>query len=330
MHTLLVIVILTLVDEGYLQKSCPDCLFEICDTNYGICLAGCKEPKWGKYCHIDCPEYCADCYQNSGECSKCHQGKWGKNCERLCPELCLNQECYQTNGSCVRCQSGSWGQRCENLCSDFCLNSTCDINSSKCLNGCEKGRYGDNCNLWCSPGCFDDICLQTGTCISGCKELFYGNQCDKRCSSNCQPSDCHKQTGMCVSCQIGFYGNFCTSICPNCINSTCDKRDGYCIHGCESEWSGYKCDVRKISSISKTNVALVISICSGVVVAVFILIFILRKGGRIWWPRSNRLKFTSSQESDGSTLERTPEISGHYEAPSDVTSQIDHGYTSII
>ncbi|XP_062596054.1 scavenger receptor class F member 1-like [Saccostrea cucullata] len=286
MDTLLTISILvSLIYGEYLLQTCPNCRNEECDTN-GQCLNGCEGSRWGNYCQLSCGSYCGACNQTSGVCFGCSTGYWGSNCLKHCPDVCPSKRCSQSNGSCLYCYRGRWGKSCENICSEFCHHLSCEYHTGRCLNGCERGRYGDTCHLWCNPGCSGDLCLQNGSCVSGCKEQFYGHNCEKRCSSNCLPPYCNKHTGICSACRTGFYGQFCTNICSrNCVNKTCSLKEGFCTHGCENEWTGNQCDVTSEVVPSTINAALVISICLGLLLTIFILILIIKRYQRKCLPR---------------------------------------------
>lgn len=53
--------------------------------------------------------------------------------------------------------------------------------------------------------------------------------------------------GFVVECQPGYYGIGCLESCSvNCYSTRCNKVTGHCDSGCNSGWTGDKCDQRNI------------------------------------------------------------------------------------
>lgn len=68
--------------------------------------------------------------------------------------------------------------------------------------------------------------MTDGSCI--CKVGWTGPMCQEECKYN-------------------HYGKNCEYVCGNCKSgTTCHQGDGHCLEGCASEWTGLKCDAKKI------------------------------------------------------------------------------------
>lgn len=84
-----------------------------------------------------------------------------------------------------------------------------------------------------------------------CTNGYYGTNCSRVCSPNCKPDTFRHIDGAC-SCSAGWTGYNRTTDCMlsygencrytsslYCINQTCDKFNGSCLHSCKYGW---QCD----------------------------------------------------------------------------------------
>lgn len=48
-----------------------------------------------------------------------------------------------------------------------------------------------------------------------------------------------------LECIDYFYGGDCNTTCGHCVNNgVCDKDTGQCPNGCQTHWTGNRCDGR--------------------------------------------------------------------------------------
>ena len=57
-----------------------------------------------------------------------------------------------------------------------------------------------------------------------------------------------------TECNFGTSGFNCEDKCDTCSNSTCERIDGNCTHGCIGGYSGYQCQLRGMSILEPLTV----------------------------------------------------------------------------
>ncbi|RUS85858.1 hypothetical protein EGW08_006410, partial [Elysia chlorotica] len=140
------------------------------------------------------------------------------------------------------CTENTYGVNCEKYCSHFCggVNKTCSPVSGECLSGCVTGYQGLLC----------DQAIVTGGDTSGepdgdteCANNKYGVNCSKSCSPNCAGAD--KQ---------------------------CYHTNGSCVLGCESGYSGPKCDIGVKDAVSEYPVITVLATSMLVLISLLLVL----------------------------------------------------------
>ena len=228
----------------------------------GVC-SECSSDRWypeGEGC-CPCSQECKDniCYTN-GTCKDCMTGRFGDFCENYCNSQCRNRECDR-DGLCFSCIDGFYGDKCETTCHSAITDcEICHVQiGSKIVTctECVAGKYPDQTSCKdCSENCKDDTFPKcnsaTGVCKYGCKDNWSGPLCDIPCFvSRCELCDSADEN-VCLSCLDGFYADGpaacveCSKLCK--LGTTCDRNNGLCTEGCESGWSGEKCDERCFNS----------------------------------------------------------------------------------
>lgn len=242
----------------------------------GLCF--CKPGFYSASCSLQCQSNCAqnECLQETGHCSRCENGWFGVKCESNCSRCGGNGSCDIKTGDCYLCSVGYFGNSCNKKCNEFCDSSKpCNKITGKCQN-CRPGRYGEYCTEHCSRTCKNLTCFSNQSCINGCEDGFFGSHCDSPCSAAvpscnqcevvnnvpvCQRcadplyldgSSCFECPDYCSSCSSSvkclecktkrFYGDTCNLTCnKDCLNRTCDIT-GQCVHGCDNNKYGSRCD----------------------------------------------------------------------------------------
>ncbi|XP_045204108.2 delta-like protein D [Mercenaria mercenaria] len=276
------------------NQTCNDGWYgDECFYECGKCYANSTEPGPCNATTGECPFKCApgyieDSYLNSQtQCrTECDEYKWGFNCENTCGNcarlnnsVLISVPCVKSDGSCLTgCMPGWQGLFCTDACSPDTYGISCEKQCGKCKDGVSCDPVHGECPGECEDGYLGNKCQET------CKVGFFGYKCQGRCPVNCE-TNCSFTDGSCI-CKAGWTGSTCLEVCPpnhygrNCAfvcgncksGTTCYQGDGHCLEGCDPEWTGLKCDAKKIIEVYERSYGDVIGGAIGGAIALGLII----------------------------------------------------------
>ncbi|XP_045159787.1 uncharacterized protein LOC123525102 isoform X2 [Mercenaria mercenaria] len=293
--------------ERECSKNCldPNTNTNSCDKSTGECKA-CIAGFYGKQCSENCSLNCESslgvnaCDKDSGKCPRCKQKYYGDFCEKECGVHC-ESDCEKETGRCDACKSKHYGDYCDLTCPQNCGSEpfsnpgkiVCQRSTGECLH-CQFGFYGESCTKHCSDTCGKSLltgnkpqCSKAdGTCLK-CDAGFFGDFCEKGCSKNCGKEEgkngsCDRHSGHCkLGCMPGWYNSTCEKTCNStCKDHTCHWKTAECSLGCENEYEGIFCEIKKVEDATLTIVMVVLGLIVAIAVVFLIGFFLFRRYNR--------------------------------------------------
>lgn len=135
----------------------------------------------------------------------------------------------------TECEIGFYNTSCSAKCGHCIDNSTCAMENGYCVKGCEKNYLYPRCkgNVYSQKtiSLLVDEIINNSVVITDVLKYLQGF------------SIYIETISFFTECVDHFYGAKCSLHCGRCKNGeACDKDNGYCRHGCKTNFVGSKCD----------------------------------------------------------------------------------------